>query len=748
MKHSIVFALTVALLAACSTKEVDFQTPVQDDVIFYASFEQPAEVGTRVYANEDLLLRWTADDRVSIFNKITYNQEYKFLGETGDNAGGFNKVDNAEFVTGNAISHVVSVYPYQEATKISESEVLTVTLPAEQTYAQNTFGLGANTMVSVSSDNVLQYKNVGGFLVFKLYGEGVSVSSITLKGNNGEKLAGKATVSMPMGGIPLAAMTSDVITEITLICQNPVELGASEEDGTQFWFVVPPLTFSKGFTISVNETTGGIVEKSTSKSISVERSKVSKMASMRVEKAYNPNNIIYYTSTDGAIVTPYRTDVFGANIVANEYHDGLGFIAFDGAIERIGNKAFYDCTTLESIILKSTILSIGVSAFKGCSSLSSIEIPDSVVSIADEAFSSCKRIFIGSGATSISSTAFSPARIQSLVVSEDNSTYDSRNNCNSLIETASNTLICGGKESTIPEGVEIIGMNAFLESGMETIIIPSTVRLIKERAFSNYNVFKKVYSYAIIPPTLEFMSPYNYWHPFYSSLMWSYETTVFVPNSSYQEYISKWGSLRSITIERMDSGALPEAVDLGLSVKWASFNLGASSPEEYGDYYAWGETESKEDYSWATYKWCKGDYNTMTKYCNSSEYGYNAFTDTKTVLDLEDDAARANWGGTWRMPTDSEWTELINACTWTWTTRNGVNGRLVTASNGSSVFLPAAGCWSGTSLCDVGSNGAYWSSSLNTAYPSSALDVNFNSSLLSRSYNSRYFGFTVRPVSE
>jgi hypothetical protein len=106
---------------------------------------------------------------------------------SGDNAGGFKKVDSDEFVTGNPSSHIVSVYPYQAATKITESEVLTVTLPAEQSYVQNTFGLGSNTMVSVSSDNVLQYKNVGGYLRLSLYGYDVSVSSIVLKGNNREK---------------------------------------------------------------------------------------------------------------------------------------------------------------------------------------------------------------------------------------------------------------------------------------------------------------------------------------------------------------------------------------------------------------------------------------------------------------------------------------------------------------------------------------------------------------------------------
>ncbi|MBO7112331.1 MAG: hypothetical protein J6V75_00065, partial [Bacteroidaceae bacterium] len=120
-------------------------------------------------------------------------------------------------------------------------------------------------------------------------------------------------------------------------------------------------------------------------------------------------------------------------------------------------------------------------------------------------------------------------------------------------------------------------------------------------------------------------------------------------------------------------------VDLGLSVKWATCNVGASKPEEYGDYYAWGETEPKTTYDWSTYKWCKGSSATMTKYCNNSSYGNNGFTDTKTTLDPEDDVAHVKWGGNWRMPTISEFEDLINNCTWTWTTQNGVNGYKVTS---------------------------------------------------------------------
>ena len=186
-----------------------------------------------------------------------------------------------------------------------------------------------------------------------------------------------------------------------------------------------------------------------------------------------------------------------------------------------------------------------------------------------------------------------------------------------------------------------------------------------------------------------------------------------------------------------------EYVDLGLSVKWATMNIGASSPEDYGDYFAWGETTAKSTYNWSTYKWCNGSYDTQTKYCTSSSYGT---VDNKTVLELEDDAANANWGGNWRMPTDAEWTELRTNCTWTWTTQNGVYGRKVTASNGNSIFLPAAGYRYDSSLSRAGSNGDYWSSSLHESGPDYAWRVNFGSGNVSRRSYSRCDGQSVRAV--
>ena len=186
-----------------------------------------------------------------------------------------------------------------------------------------------------------------------------------------------------------------------------------------------------------------------------------------------------------------------------------------------------------------------------------------------------------------------------------------------------------------------------------------------------------------------------------------------------------------------------EYVDLGLSVKWATCNVGASSPEEFGDYYAWGETVTKSAYSWSTYKWCNGSKDTQAKYCTKSNYGT---VDHKMELDASDDVAQVKWGGSWRMPTDEEMTELRENSTWTWTTQNGRKGYKVTGPNGNSIFLPAAGGRSDSWLNGAGSYGDYWSSSLFVGGPSRACSVYFDSSDVDGSYDDRYYGRSVRPV--
>ena len=273
--------LLVGASFSCARQEAD--VPVSPGrELFYASLEQPVDAETRVYADENLMVLWHADDRVSIFDRYTYNQEYRFTGETGDNAGAFQKVQTDDFVTGNELPNVYAVYPYQASTRISNAQVLTLTLPSEQMYAVRSFGPGANTMVSATEDNNLLFKNVSGYLVLKLYGEGVYVTSLTLKGNADEPLAGKAVVTAPLDGVPSVEMQAGASREITLTCPEPVALGATSEDYTEFWFVLPPTSFAEGLTVTVTGGKGDRFTKSTEKSITITRSEISRMAPLKV----------------------------------------------------------------------------------------------------------------------------------------------------------------------------------------------------------------------------------------------------------------------------------------------------------------------------------------------------------------------------------------------------------------------------------------------------------------------------------
>ena len=189
-----------------------------------------------------------------------------------------------------------------------------------------------------------------------------------------------------------------------------------------------------------------------------------------------------------------------------------------------------------------------------------------------------------------------------------------------------------------------------------------------------------------------------------------------------------------------------EWVDLGLpsGTLWATCNVGATAPEEYGDYFAWGETEPKEEYTWETYKWCNGSETTLTKYCIHSDYGYNGFVDGKVELDPEDDAAYANWGSSWRMPTVEQLNELIDNCSWTWAARNGVYGRLFTGPNGNTLFLPAAGGrWGDRS---ENSDCVYWTRSLGNHGSNYAFGIDFYSEGKQWWNFTRNNGLSVRAV--
>lgn len=406
------------LIAAVACAEYDEPTiskiTVDAPDMLYVVFE---EEGTRTYLEDEKYQCWNSDDEISFF-PVTYNVRYRFTGETGAKDGAFEKI-TTEAVTGSALNNCYGVYPYSQTTTISSSGIINFEMPAEQHYAENSFGVGANSMVAVTSDknaNTLHFKNLCGYLKLKFYGDEITVKSIELKGNNNEKLAGAATIRAIVGDIPTVTMTNNATQSITLNCGDGVLLGKAKEQATQFWFALPVTTFENGITITVVDTEGNKFTKATTKSIAIERNLVQPMAALEVAMAKAPakpaNNEIWYTTSDGKKLD-LNADSFGATITSQEQRDGMWVVTFgsnlsvlgkDGAmfgafdskktltsvvlpdgITKIAAYTFYNCSALQSVVLPANLQTIGAQSFVKVK-LTSINIPASVASIENKAF--------------------------------------------------------------------------------------------------------------------------------------------------------------------------------------------------------------------------------------------------------------------------------------------------------------------------------------------------------------------------
>ena len=859
------FAIIVAAIAfiGCSMDDitVSYQTDKSD--IYYASFEDFGEE-SRTYIDENVKLLWHEDDRISLF-RTTLNEQFKFTGATGDNSGSFSAIPSDELVTGNEVSTNYAVYPYDATTKLSNDEIIQLTMPAVQHYAENSFGRGANTMVAASestSSKFLPFRNLGGYIIVKLYGEDTTIKSIEFKGNNEEVIAGAATAEAKYGYLPVIAMLESGTTTITLDCgEEGVTISSDSANPTSFWFVVPPITFEGGFTFTITDINGNTFTKSTTKSQTVVRNEVKSMSGFEPtfegegedpEVAPKPaNNEIWYTAT--AKVEPYRTNVFGANIVSNEWNEttGEGVITFDSEVTKIGNRAFYycsdltsvtipnsvteigesafeycritsvtipnnvttiglgaffNCTSLTSLTIGDSVKTIGSDAFDNCYNLTSVTIPDSVTTIGNNVFNKCSRlisVIIGNSVTSIGNKAFydcssltsvtipnsvttignyafygckklTSVTIPNMVTEIGKCTfYD----CSSLtsvtipnsVTTIGNSAFdsCLGLTSiTIGDSVKVIGEWAFSNCKFTCVTIPESVTTIGEGAFYDCSNLTSVYCRATTPPSLG----RNYVFDDNGS-----DRKIYVPNESVEKYTSatNWISY-AYCIVGYD---LYEVVDMGLSVKWAATNVGADSPEELGNLYAWGEVTPKAEYSTSNYAWWTYDYGedgdgwwsttSIKKYGSSysnSDYiqwdGYYAsyywVNDGLTVLDLEDDAARTGWEGSWRMPTQAECQELVDNCTIEKVKYNNCDGFLFTSTKAGytdkKLFFPLTPT---KQLEDETTHaqfysGLFWSSTQYLPFPACAYVFRSRYPYTSCTLGpiTREAGFPVRPVKQ
>ena len=486
------------MLTACAEdglNEVSGTKPTDEaPETLIASFEDD---DTRIQLNDELRTVWTEGDLVSVFYRSDANQKWQYTGQTGARVGELTRVDAGTATT--PTTRVVVVYPYNASYYFNtETYNVQASLPAVQTYLSGSYGVDGNILVSSGEYNQISLKSVCGWLKLQLTGEGEKVRSITLRGNNGEQVAGElyintsdatAQLASAMGGSDDGDVggaggglifEDTILKEVTLNCGEGVELGA---EATAFYIALPPQTFENGFTVEIEDTDGYVMEQSTDKALTIERNHIQPMTAMEFTPSV-PNNQIWYTSYYGDIVEPNNTNVFGANIVSNTYTNGKGVITFEGDVTKIGDYAFHKCSSLTSVTIPDSVTTIGNGAFSGCESLKEFKgifaadngrclimdntiiayaevsgttytIPDSVTTIGEFAFYYCKSltsVTIPDSVTTIGDWAFS--------------------DCESLTSV------------TIPNSVTTIGAGAFCAcKSLTSVTIPDSVTTIGAWAF-------------------------------------------------------------------------------------------------------------------------------------------------------------------------------------------------------------------------------------------------------------------------
>ena len=459
MKKFAIFGVLFALfMGGCAENNLENIAPTHNAISLPDLSAGFAE-DNRTYVENNKNLRWHEADLISAFFGNTLNRQYKFKGQTGDNSGTFSLVPNGELGTGNNLDAIYAVYPYNEATTITDKGTLTINLPSVQTYAENSFGKGANTMIAVTKtteDTFLGFKNTCGYLKLKFYNaDGATLKSVEVKGNNGEKIAGSASTTIEFGGVPTLIMNDTATTTITLDCCEGIELGTTAETATELWIVLPETTFENGITITATDVFGGTFEKSTSNTVTITRNEIQPMVALEVVfEGTLPNNQIWYTATQK--VTPYNPDGFGATIISNIFDEetGKGIITFDGEVSAIGTTAFYvnlsygKKSYITSITIPNSVTIIDGSAFRGCTTLKNINMPKYLTKIGAYAF-------------------------------ED----------------------CSIKEIILPETMTTIGSEAFRGCDFTEITIPQNVTSIGSGTFHNCSYLKNLYCKPYIPPT-------------------------------------------------------------------------------------------------------------------------------------------------------------------------------------------------------------------------------------------------------
>lgn len=472
----------VLLLAGCT------QSPIDEGVVtsqneFYAEIEEAAsESNSRTFLDEKIRLRWTADDRITIFKKTSYNRQFKFMGITGANAGGFAQVStDDEFWYGATLPYNYAAYPHSNATSFHEDGYFVLTMPAEQTYTENSVGLGANTMVAMSEDGQLMFKNVGSFLRVRLWGDNQQVQSVTLTSKGKEVLAGPAKITPSLTEGPLCEMTGST-KSITLNCTTPVTVSNSEDTPTDFWIVLPPTTFADGFTVSVQNQYGNTQTFDIDQAFKFEQNTYYNLK-REVTMGLIPDNQIWYTVTETRLnnvdVSDLGEESFGASVISHTYDDTTkkGVITFDGPVTKIGERAFQNAR-FATLILPQTVTTIEAWAINQCSFLTKIHLGNQITSIGRDAFWNCRtlsEIQLPKSLTEIGRSAFYGCRELTHVDIPEGITLIDEFCFQHCVKLATITL---------PSTLQTIGKEAFGSTGLKEVNIPNSVQHIMVNPFN------------------------------------------------------------------------------------------------------------------------------------------------------------------------------------------------------------------------------------------------------------------------
>ncbi len=779
--------------------------------VFHASFETVSATETKTYLNSNRQQLWTTDERVSVFEGNTYNQAYKYVGSTGEITADFVKASTGS--SGTELDANYAVYPYNKSTEINAStKVLTLNLPAVQKYAEGSFGLCANTMVAVTDgkDNRnLPFRNICGYLVVKIYGYG-TVSSVTMEGNDDEKISGTAYVQTASGEDPSLTMADTATTSIEIDCGDGVELGYTEEAAKEFWFCIPPVTFEKGFEVTISLADGRSITKATNSKRIIQRNVYVVMDPVRVMKqgvntkigdAFS-DGVVFNVDADGGYWLVSLKEERGKPWVeSKEWCESLGsgwympdidelavlqtqlsavnqvLKTISGATELYkGNECYWsstengDCAWRmemsngkrhgEGNDERKTSTKNRVRAIKKCTDM------DSIISFKDNVVKGiCVSHFDTDGDGEVS------YKEAEAVTSIDEELFSNNGDIKSFDEFGyfKNVHSIGDQafyrctklhQITIPSNVTSVGDEAFYDVNITSLELPASVTSLGSGCFSSL-----IISNIVLPSS----SPVSVQPDTFIN-----GQTIFVPNnliaiyytmrSNWKYHLSLPGCciylkpLESYNNENESTLDTSGAIDMGTSVKWAAHNVGAENPEEYGGYYQWAGTNNVAgitiDYGETPapyYEKHSGDMY-VTKYA----HGTNAWNqDDKFVLDQMDDVAHSLWGDNWRMPTKEEFQELLDKCEWEFTSYNGVRGIMVySPETDNKIFLPAAGRYYKNNLNYTGADCYYWSSTLYDNRPATswlAYNLEFASNYTmdaSMSWGLREYGCPIRPVAE